>query len=423
MLRYLMIFILLITLLSISLVGVAAQEDENPLPTNYTRFIRAVEDAIADDTLDDLWADIVASGQMPIIYDTRVIFMHEADAEYVGWVSGFGGLAPFGSSTFYIPLDGERLGDSNIWMAEALLPFDARFNYILLVDGEQIRVDPLAPNQQLEGAGYESTFWMPGYVYPETIIPRDDIEKGTFNEPVTVTSEFLERDVNVRVYLPVGYEDMSDDLPVMYVTDGNDYWHDEMGAMVTVLDNLYADGSLEPAIIAFIDARDVRTGTNLRGSELGANEDYARFLTEELIPYMDANYRTIADREARTAVGTSTGGVLMLYLGLNYTEFIGNLAIQSPFLLFSPLPAAYAALDEPLPLNIFMNQGTYDLTMPDTRLMRDYFADNGYPMLYMETNNMHGWSNWPATLDELLIYFYGVDGAESSIPPISNIEE
>jgi len=115
--------------------------------------------------------------------------------------------------------------------------------------------------------------------------------------------------------------------------------------------------------------------------------------------------------------------VLVLYLGLNYTEFFGNLAVQSPFLLFSPLPAEYMNLEEPLPLNIFMNQGTYDLTMPDTRLMRDYFANNGYPILYMETNNMHGWSNWPALLDELLIYFYGVEGAESSIPPVTNIEE
>ena len=418
--KKLMLAVVVILLAFASIPAAVLAQDDGGLPPTYDEFVGAVQNSIEDGTVDELWQEVVASGEMPIIYTNRVIFMHEAEADSVAWASEFLGMS-FATFTPY-QLEGTRLGESNIWMAEVVLPYDGRFNYSLVVDGEVIMRDPLAQYQQLEGAGYISSIYMPGYVYPEATIPRDDIGTGVLSEDIMLSSENLERDVNVRIYTPVGYDQLSD-LPVVYTSDGNDYWHDEMGSLVTILDNLIADGRINPVIVAFVDARDVVTGENLRMNELAARDPFAMFVTEELIPYVDENYKTDSSREARVILGTSLGGAMALHIGLNYSDWFGNLAVQSPFMMFfSPeVVPGYQALEEPLPLKVFMNQGTYDLDMVNTRLLRDVFVEDDYELRYVETNNQHGWSNWPALLDEMLIYFFGTEGAEGSVPPFTTI--
>ncbi len=325
MLQKKLMFVVLVILLAVApFPTMVMAQDGGGLPPTYDEFMGAVQGAVENGTVDELWQEIVASGQMPIIYLNHVIFMHEAEADSVAWASEFLG---FSFATFSArQLEGTRLGESNIWMAEATLPYDGRFNYNLVVDGEVIMRDPLAQYQQLEGAGYNSTLYMPGYEYPKDTIPRDDIETGTLSEDIILLSENLERDVNVRIYTPVGYDQLSD-LPVIYSTDGNDYWHDEMGSLVTILDNLIADGRINPVMVAFVDARDVETGENLRRAELGTSDPFAMFLTEELIPYVDENYNTDPRREARVILGTSMGGNMVLHIGLNYTDWFANLAL------------------------------------------------------------------------------------------------
>lgn len=414
---------LVMLLVVTSLPTMALAQEGGGLPPTYEGFMEAIHNAVENNTVDELWQEIVASTQMPIIYDNRVIFMHEADAEMVAWSSGFLGVSFTATAITPRLLEGTRLGDSNVWMAEAILPYDGRFNYSLVVDGETILRDPLSQYQQLGDNGYVSTIYMPGYVFPETLIPRDDIETGTLTENIVLTSTHLGRDVHIHMYTPAGYDELAD-LPVIYAADGNNYVNDELGGLVTIVDNLIADGRIDPVIVAFVDSRDIETGENLRMNELGPNDAFAAFLTEELIPYVEENYKADPSREARVLLGVSWGGAMVLHVGLNYSDWFANLAIQSPFLMQTPqIVDAYQALEEPLPLKIFMNQGTYDYDMRNTRLMRDYFVENDYPLLYIETNDQHSWSNWPAVLDEMLIYFFGTEGAESISPPVTSIEE
>ena len=89
--------------------------------------------------------------------------------------------------------------------------------------------------------------------------------------------------MNYSAYTPFGYDDMQN-LPVIYVTDGQEYARDDLGSMVIVLDNLIADGAIEPLIAVFIDPRDPETGRNRRESEFLANEAYDRFLMGEYEP-------------------------------------------------------------------------------------------------------------------------------------------
>ena len=72
-------------------------------------------------------------------------------------------------------------------------------------------------------------------------------------------------------------------------------------------DNLVADGRVEPCVVVFVDPR--WAGQNRRQQQYVQNPGFAAFVAEELVPTIDAAYRTRPDRESRVILGTSLGGV------------------------------------------------------------------------------------------------------------------
>src|SRR2546428_210720 len=79
-------------------------------------------------------------------------------------------------------------------------------------------------------------------------------------------------------------------FPTLYVHDGGEYL--TRARLATVLDNLLHSREIPPLIAVMVDPVD-------RAREYWANEDYGRFTEEELLPYIDEHYRTLAQREAR----------------------------------------------------------------------------------------------------------------------------
>ena len=87
-----------------------------------------------------------------------------------------------------------------------------------------------------------------------------------------------------------------------------------MGSLAAVLDNLIDDRTLRPAIAVFIDPRDPNNlGNNRRINEYNMNPQFADFVADELVPAIDAAYRTSPNADDRVILGTSMGG---LELGL-----------------------------------------------------------------------------------------------------------
>lgn len=156
-------------------------------------------------------------------------------------------------------------------------------------------------------------------------------------------SRFLPDDRNVTVFLPPGYEtDVRRHFPVLYLHDGQNLFepdkaflkgeHWRVGETAT---KLIAEGRIAPLIIVGIDNTGLRrlheytpTSDTRRG---GAEADaYGRLLTEELKPFIDANYRTLQDASYTGIGGSSLGGLVSLYLGLTRPDVFGRLAILSP---------------------------------------------------------------------------------------------
>jgi S-formylglutathione hydrolase FrmB len=84
---------------------------------------------------------------------------------------------------------------------------------------------------------------------------------------------------------------------------------------------------MEPAIVVFADCF-----TSLGGNQYinsSATGNYADYLTQELIPFVDAQFRTLASREHRGCFGKSSGGYGAIVHGMLYAKFWGAVADHS----------------------------------------------------------------------------------------------
>lgn len=351
---------------------------------------------------DPFWADVVALGQMPLIFGDVAVFLYRGEATSVAWLGDF--TAWRGGA----PLAGERTGQTDIWVAEQRFPPDARFDYQVRVDDRQIN-DPLNPLRQLGGYGANSTLRMPGYVLPPDIAVAEGVPRGVLSEPLLIESKHLGYTKRVTVYTPAGPPggNALRDLPVVYVTDGHEFSHPEMGALPHILDNMIAHGRIAPVMAVFIDPRTVDTGENLRGPELLTNPRFQSFLTQELIPTIDARYPTRPAADARAIVGMSLGGLHATYTAMRQPDWFGLAGLLSPYFQAKPAVLAEVEAAPRQPVRLYVSQGTYDSDLANSRALRDILSAKGYPFLYLETNDGHSWGNWRGVLDDMLLYFFG----------------
>jgi S-formylglutathione hydrolase FrmB len=116
------------------------------------------------------------------------------------------------------------------------------------------------------------------------------------------------------VWTPSNYEKASErGLPTIYVLQGFtgqvDMWRNRSPFrpnVIEALDALFASGEVPPALIVYVDA-----WTSLGGSQFldsPATGRYHTYLCDEVVPFVDARYRTLADREHRAISGHSSGG-------------------------------------------------------------------------------------------------------------------
>lgn len=347
--------------------------------------------------VDALWQTLVDRKQVPLIMGERVAFLYRGRAGSVQWVGDFTDWSR-GSA-----LKGQRVGKSDIWVAYETFPTDARLDYRIVVDGKDGVPDPVNPLQQWGGFGPNSVVAMPDYVFPQEVLPRDDVRPGTLSAPIAMDSANLGYRVNYQVYTPAGYEALAG-LPALYVTDAHEYTDTRMGSLPIVLDNLVADGKIEPLLAVFIDPRDPETGRNRRESEFLDNPAYTAFLARELVPSIDNAYKTDPAPEKRAILGISYGGVNAASCGWAYPDVFGLVGMQSPAFAGDRTVYEHYRSADWLPLRFFLSTGyPWDV---DARTMKGILEDKGCELMYMEVPEGHSWGQWRSQFDDLLVYFF-----------------
>ena len=277
-----------------------------------------LNEAIADGTVDDFWKELPSIWSMPVRFGDLVVFLYRGEAQLVDWEADWSN---------YRANIRDQLDGTDLWMYTVRLPEDARLEYQILLDGEELLLDPLNPKVETGGLGSKSVVEMPGYVAPEFMSPQAGLAVGTLTEDISFSSQNLGYVVNYRIYTPAGYEHLTG-LPVLYVTDGQDFL--AFGKMTAALDYLISSDQIQPVMAVFIDPRNVNTGENQRNEQFFDNPAYGKFLAEELVPEIDRFYRTDPSPEARLIIDTSNGGYHSLYFALNHSDTFRLVTAFSP---------------------------------------------------------------------------------------------
>ncbi len=213
------------------------------------------------------------------------------------------------------------------WMGTTEGPMDEGFHYYHVnVDGGTFN-DPGALNFY-GSVRWESGIEIPAHdqeFYALKDVPHGKVEQVLFPSKSTNTSR------RAFVYTPPGYnKDQSKKYPVLYLQHGwgedETAWSNQ-GHANLIMDNLIAEGKIEPFMIVMTYGmtNEIKFG-GLRNFDI---TPFQTVLVDELIPYVDANFRTIADKSHRAMAGLSMGGMETKRITLNKPEVFSYYGLLS----------------------------------------------------------------------------------------------
>jgi enterochelin esterase-like enzyme len=194
-----------------------------------------------------------------------------------------------------------------IWMGTTEGPMDEGFHYYhLTVDGGVFN-DPGALNFY-GSVRWESGIEIPAHdkdFYALKNVPHGNVQMILFPSKSTNTCR------RAFVYTPPGYgNDTKKRYPVLYLQHGwgedETAWSNQ-GHANLIIDNLCAEGKIKPFIIVMTYGmtNEIKFG-GIRNFDI---KPFQTVLVDELIPYIDANFQTLSDRNHRAMAGLSMGGM------------------------------------------------------------------------------------------------------------------
>jgi len=207
------------------------------------------------------------------------------------------------------------------------------------------------------------------------------------------------------IYLPPCYDEMPDlRYPILYLLHGQTYNDDQwvrLGA-VEVMDRLFLKEDVSPFIIVFPDDR---------YWNVEAGPGFGQRLVDHLMPYIDQNYRSLADREHRAIGGMSRGAGWALRLGLRRWELFGTLGLHSLAAFGDDRPFLRNWLEAIPPEEwpeIFIDTGENDSELGFNLLFENTLTQLGIPHEWHLYPGAHDEAYWEAHAEEYLRWYAGV---------------
>ena len=213
------------------------------------------------------------------------------------------------------------------WIGQTEGPMDEGFHYYhLTVDGGTLN-DPGTNNY------YGSCRWESGIEIPakdQDFYAEKNVEHGQVSE-VRFWSESTNCLRRAFVYLPPTYgKNKKEKFPVLYLQHGwgeNEYAWSNQGHANLIMDNLLAEGKCKPFIIVMTYGmtNDIKFG----GLGNFTAKEFETVLCDELVPYIDSHFNTIAKKESRAMAGLSMGGMETKTITLRRPEMFGSYGLLS----------------------------------------------------------------------------------------------
>ena len=305
-----------------------------------------------------------------------------------------------------------RIEGTDFYYFSLELEADAHLGYQLTRNFEERITDPLNERKVTSFNGEESEFAMPKWRKPKHLKEADAAKKGSLKEH-TFKSDILGNERTVQVYLPKGYAGSDRKYPTVYVNYGR--MAVDFGLMPNSLDNLIAKGKIEPLIAVFVHRTSDRRAA-FQEYARDAKANYAKMMAEELVPFIDSNYRTNANAASRAVMGGDEGGYSAFYTTFKHPGVFGKVAGQSSHLHSAEGDELRAMVrsSNKLPVSFYMDWGKYDYRNSgseyhwgdNNREFAKILKEKGYSVSGGQVNEGFGWTSWRTRTDRILTGFF-----------------
>jgi enterochelin esterase family protein len=258
------------------------------------------------------------------------------------------------------------------------------------------------------------------FFYDGQPVPHGDMRTNWYESK---SLGFIRR---ATVYVPAEYDkNPTKRYPVLYLLHGAN--NDEttwtrQGRANLILDNLIAAGKSLPFIVVMPFGYGVKDPMNPGGAN--STELFTKDLLGDLIPHIDAKYRTVADRDNRALIGLSMGGGQALNIGLNHLELFSHVggfsaAIRNP----ETFPTAFASLIKDAEASnkklhlLWIGCGTEDSLFEPAKEFSKFLAARKIKHTFRETPGAHTYMVWRRYLNEVApqLFRAGKDPRQTSL--------
>jgi enterochelin esterase-like enzyme len=223
-------------------------------------------------------------------------------------------------------------------------------------------------------------------------IKQDVVE--TTNPP----QEFL-------IYLPPCYNELTENkYPVLYLLHGQTYTQDQWVRLGTpqIADKLIHSNESIPFIIVFPDDR---------FWNLPAGAGFGDRLINHLIPYIDANYRTMPETQYRSLGGLSRGGGWTIELGFQNPTLFSSLGLHSPA-VFKDSAASIEKMIQNIPEEsrprLWLDVGDNDRELESILVFENILTKTFYQHEFHFYAGDHSEAYWSAHVEEYVRWYVEV---------------
>jgi enterochelin esterase-like enzyme len=359
-------------------------------------------------------ARLVEAGPVPLTEQGSCTFFYRGQAEAVR-LQHFGVGLP-------ADLDFTRVERSDLWYLVLDLAAGTRLEYKLEVTGPggaTLIEDPLNPRAARNPFGANSVCLAAGYEEPAWATFDPAAPEGVLKDH-SLWSEAFSRPAITTLYLPPGFDPGGQlRYPLLVVHDGGDYV--QYAELKSVLDNLLHQGVVRPLIVAFSHPGE-------RLVEYADDPRHARFLTEELVPDLEAELPLLAEPRGRGLMGASFGAVAALSVAHRSPGTYGRLLLQSGSFarsdgrcaarsgsLWQPVTAfvdRFVAEPAAVSERIYASCGIYESLICENRALLPTLTGTGMEVRLVEALDGHNWVSWRDRLGEALSWLFSDDSTD-----------
>ena len=293
-------------------------------------------------------------------------------------------------------------GENNVWSVTIPLPEPEIYTYSFVADGVMLN-DPHNVMVQRDGSRYLSMLLVDGQ---RTENYRPAAQRGTVSHP-WYDSRILGINRRLTVYTPYGYEtNPKAKYPVLYLLHGaggdEEAWS-SMGRAAQILDNLIAKGLAEPMIVVMPNGNPNQQAAQTFGLEVTDYDWrkpenrtlYVRSLVEEIVPFVEKNYRAVPKKSHRAIAGLSMGGGHTIAATGMYPDVFDYICPLSMGSRKSPeLDAQLQGIKKAGYRLYWLACGSTDFLFSQANELDQALTENGLEHTYFVSEGGHTWANW-----------------------------